>query len=63
MTHSSIQEAGKMIDYRKMYMFHSITDAVLYIGNQQYDSALNVLIRAQQTAEELNIRAGDFDGK
>ncbi len=39
-----------MIDYCKMYMilFHSITD---------------VLIRAQQAAEELYIRAKDYDGK
>ena len=61
MTHSHIREEGKMIDYRKMYMilFHGITDAVFHIEKRNYCFALNVLIQAQQAAEEIYVQAGE----
>lgn len=44
-------------DYRKMYytLFNIITDAIQNIEQQNYDEAKNLLIRAQQDAEELFI--------
>lgn len=44
-------------DYKKMYyaLFNVITDAIQNIDQQNYDEAKDLLICAQQEAEELFI--------
>ena len=46
-----------MTDYQKMYLplFNAITDALAQIEKQNYGDAKDVLISAQQKAEELYI--------
>ena len=44
-----------MTDYQKMYtmLFNAITDALMQMEKQNYGSAKETLISAQQRAEEL----------
>lgn len=48
-----------MPDYEKMYhlLFNAITDALEQIEQQNYGSAKDLLIAAQQQAEEIYITA------
>ena len=48
-----------MPDYQKMYstLFNAITDALESMAQCNYGEAKELLIRAQQTAEELYISA------
>jgi len=48
-----------MENYQKMYstLFNAITDALAQIENQNYGDAKDILISAQQKAEELYITA------
>ena len=48
-----------MENYQKMYstLFNAITDALAQIENQNYCDAKDILISAQQKAEELYITA------
>ena len=48
-----------MADYDKMYslLFNAITDALEQIEKQNFGSAKDLLIAAQQKAEELYITA------
>ena len=50
-----------MENYQKMYstLFNAITDALAQIENQNYGDAKDILISAQQKAEELYITAKD----
>ena len=47
----------KMPDYEKMYhlLFNAITDALEQIEKQNFGSAKDLLIAAQQKAEEIYI--------
>jgi len=49
----------KMPDYEKMYhlLFNAITDALEQIEQQNFGSAKNLLIAAQQEAEEIYMSA------
>ncbi|MFZ5975745.1 MAG: hypothetical protein ACOYU3_10175 [Bacillota bacterium] len=51
-----------MIDYQMMYiiLFEGITDAILNIEKQNYGFALDVLIKAQQEAEEMYVQAEKY---
>lgn len=46
-----------MADYKKMYttVFNAVTDAVQSIQRNDYDTAKEILIKAQQKAEEYYI--------
>ena len=46
-----------MENYQKMYstLFNAITDALAQIENQNYGDAKDILISAQQKAEEIYI--------
>ena len=48
-----------MENYQKMYslLFNAITDALAKIENQNYGDAKDMLISAQQKAEEIYITA------
>ena len=48
-----------MPDYEKMYhlLFNAITDALQQLEQQNYGSAKDLLIAAQQQAEEIYITA------
>ena len=48
-----------MPDYEKMYhlLFNAITDALEQIEQQNFGSAKDILIAAQQQAEEIYITA------
>ena len=48
-----------MPDYEKMYhlLFNAITDALEQLEQQNYGSAKDLLIAAQQQAEEIYITA------
>ncbi len=48
-----------MPDYEKMYhlLFNAITDALEQIEQQNFGSAKNLLIAAQQEAEEIYMSA------
>ena len=48
-----------MPDYQKMYstLFNAITDALENMKQQNYDAAIEILILAQQNAEEQYISA------
>ena len=48
-----------MENYQKMYflLFNAITDALAQIEDQNYGDAKDILIAAQQKAEELYITA------
>ena len=50
-----------MPDYPKMYstLFNAITDAIEAIRRGDTAAAMEILIRAQQTTEELYILAGE----
>ena len=50
-----------MPDYEKMYhlLFNAITDALEQIEQQNFGSAKDLLIAAQQEAEEIYITAED----
>ena len=50
-----------MADYNKMYLllFNAITDALEKIEGQNYGDAEELLIAAQQKAEEIYITAED----
>ena len=50
-----------MPDYEKMYhlLFNAITDALEQIEQQNFGSAKDLLIAAQQKAEEIYITAED----
>ncbi len=50
-----------MADYNKMYLllFNAITDALEKIEGQNYGDAKELLIAAQQKAEEIYITAED----
>ena len=49
----------KMPDYEKMYhlLFNAITDALEQLEQQNFGSAKDLLIAAQQQAEEIYITA------
>ena len=49
----------KMPDYEKMYhlLFNAITDALEQIEQQNFGSAKDLLIAAQQEAEEIYMSA------
>ena len=49
----------KIPDYEKMYhlLFNAITDALEQLEQQNYGSAKDLLIAAQQQAEEIYITA------
>lgn len=44
-----------MVDYQKLYskLFNAITDALEQLSRQNIGSARDILIRAQQEAEEI----------
>ena len=48
-----------MTDYQKMYtlLFNAITDALMQMEKQNYGSAKEILVSAQQRAEELYLSA------
>ena len=48
-----------MENYQKMYstLFNAITDALIRIEKQNYGDAKDVLVAAQQAAEEIYITA------
>ena len=48
-----------MPDYEKMYhlLFNAITDALEQIEQQNFGNAKDLLIAAQQEAEEINMSA------
>lgn len=50
-----------MHSYQKMYttLFNAMTDAIECLKRQNFDAAIEILIRAQQNAEELYISADD----
>ena len=50
-----------MADYDKMYslLFNAITDALEKIEKQNFGDAKDILIAAQQKAEELYIESAD----
>lgn len=50
-----------MPDYERMYhlLFNAITNAVEHLKNGKAETACNVLICAQQEAEEVYIEAGE----
>ena len=54
-----------MTDYQKMYtmLFNAITDALMQMEKQNYGSAKETLISAQQRAEELYLSAEDESGR
>ena len=54
-----------MTDYQKMYtmLFNAITDALIQMEKQNYGSAKETLISAQQRAEELYLSAEDESGR
>lgn len=49
------------MDYEKLYhlLFNAITDALEQMEQQNYGSAKDLLIAAQQTAEDIYITAED----
>ena len=51
----------KMENFPKYYtcLFNSITDAIEAIQHQNYIAAQDILIKAQQEAEELYLAEGD----
>ena len=51
-----------MEDYTKLYhlLFNAITDALEQMNAQNFGSAKEALISAQQKAEEIYITAGDL---
>ena len=50
-----------MADYNKMYLllFNAISDALEQMESQNYGNATDMLIAAQQKAEEIYITAED----
>ena len=50
-----------MENYQKMYslLFNAITDALAQIENQNYGDAKDMLISAQQKAEEMYITSNN----
>ena len=50
-----------MPDYQKMYtiLFNAITDAIENIQQRNYGNAEELLVRAQQTTEDIYIEAED----
>ena len=50
-----------MTDYQKMYttLFNAVTDALEQMESQNYGNAKDMLIAAQQKAEEIYITAED----
>lgn len=50
-----------MVDYKEMYqtLFRAITDAVRNMEKQNYGSALERLIKAQQMTEETYIQSDE----
>ena len=53
-----------MTDYQKMYtlLFNAITDALMQMEKQNYGAAKEILVSAQQRAEELYLSAEDESG-
>ena len=49
------------MEYKKLYhlLFNAITDALEQMEQQNYGSAKDLLIAAQQTAEDIYITAED----
>ena len=56
---SDIQEEKRMEDYTKLYhlLFNAITDALEQMNAQNFGSAKETLVSAQQKAEEIYITA------
>ena len=56
---SDIQEKKRMEDYAKLYhlLFNAITDALEQMNAQNFGSAKETLVSAQQKAEDLYITA------
>ena len=56
---SDIQEEKRMEDYAKLYhlLFNAITDALEQMNAQNFGSAKETLVSAQQKAEEIYITA------
>ena len=54
---SDIQEEKRMEDYTKLYhlLFNAITDALEQMNAQNFGSAKETLVSAQQKAEDLYI--------
>ena len=54
-----------MTDYQKMYtlLFNAITDALMQMEKQNYGAAKEILVSAQQRAEELYLSAEDESGR
>ena len=54
-----------MTDYQKMYtlLFNAITDALIQMEKQNYGAAKEILVSAQQGAEELYLSAEDESGR
>lgn len=52
-----------MPDYQKLYimLFQAITAALTHLQEQNYGTAAQTLMRAQQNAEEFYINAGFSD--
>ena len=50
-----------MVEYRKMYtmLFNRITDAIELINKMEIVAAKEILIKAQQDAEEMYVECGD----
>ncbi len=50
-----------MVDYKKIYhlLFNTMTDALEKIDDQNYGDARDILIAAQQKAEEIYINSED----
>ena len=50
-----------MVDYKKIYhlLFNAMTDALEKIDDQNYGDARDILIAAQQKAEEIYINSED----
>ena len=50
-----------MVDYKELYsiLFNAITDAIEQLGNENYGTAKELLIAAQQKTEDLYINAED----
>ncbi len=48
-----------MTDYQKMYtmLFNAITDALMQMEKQNYGAAKEILVSAQQEAEEIYMSA------
>lgn len=54
-----------MSDFPNYYtlLFNRITDAIKALDRQDYGSARDILVKAQQDAEELYLEAGDSEAE